>query len=348
KTLLLHAEQGYGDTLQFCRYTRLLAGMGARLVLEVPRGLVLLMATLEGVVAVSEQGAPHHPYDYHCPMLSLPLACKTRLDSIPASVPYLKTSAAKRQLWGQRLHDRLHQQSGTGKQQPRIGLTWSGNPEHDNDQQRSIPLATLIQHLPSGFAYVSLQQEVRPSDRAALEHSGMAHFGADMEDFTDTAALVELLDLVISVDTSVAHLAGALGQETWLLLPYVPDWRWLLGREDSPWYPSMKLWRKAADQQWAPVLQRVAEALHGKTFAASVPLAAPLAARIAAPAQAAAPFAPPKVMPPPATPFTKPPAPPPATPPANPSANPSAVAALFSQGLALHQQGQFAPAQAIY
>ena len=323
KTLLLHAEQGYGDTLQFCRYTRLLAAMGARLVLEVPRGLVLLMATLEGVVAVSEQGAPHHPYDYHCPMLSLPLACKTRLDNIPATVPYLKTTAAKRQLWSQRLDDKLGEKLGDRlRGHPRIGLTWSGNPEHDNDQQRSIPLATLLQHLPSGFAYVSLQQEVRASDHAALEHSGMAHFGADIEDFSDTAALVESLDLVISVDTSVAHLAGALGKETWLLLPYVPDWRWLLGREDSPWYPSLKLWRKAADQQWAPVLQRVAEALHGKTFAVATRLAAPAA--------------------------TTPPATPPNTPSTTPPTTPPEIALLFSQGLALHQQGQFAPAQAIY
>ena len=338
KTLLLHAEQGYGDTLQFCRYTRLLAAMGARLVLEVPRGLVLLMATLEGVVAVSEQGAPHHPYDYHCPMLSLPLACQTRLGNIPASVPYLKTTAAKRQLWSQRLDDRLGDgvrdgvRDGVGGKlggHPRIGLTWSGNPEHDNDQQRSIPLATLLQHLPSGFAYVSLQQEVRTSDRAALEHSGMAHFGAEIKDFTDTAALVELLDLVISVDTSVAHLAGALGKETWLLLPYVPDWRWLLGREDSPWYPSLKLWRKAADQQWAPVLQRVAEALHGKSFAAAARLAAPVAAPVA-PLAPAPPSA--------STPTTV------ATP---PTTSPD-IALLFSQGLALHQQGQFAPAQALY
>ena len=316
KTLLLHAEQGYGDTIQFCRYTRLLAAMGARLVLEVPRGLVLLMATLEGVVAVSEQGAPHHPYDYHCPMLSLPLACKTRLDNIPASVPYLKTTAAKRQLWSQRLDDKLGDRLHG---HPRIGLTWSGNPEHDNDQQRSIPLATLLQHLPSGFAYVSLQQEVRASDRAALEHSGMAHFGAAIEDFSDTAALVVLLDLVISVDTSVAHLAGALGKETWLLLPHVPDWRWLLGREDSPWYPSLKLWRKGPDQQWTPVLQRVAEALHSKTLQMPAQLAAAPTAP-AAPVEAAAPA---QVI-------------------------PADLAAIFSQGLALHQQGQFAPAQAIY
>jgi hypothetical protein len=138
-----------------------------------------------------------------------------------------------------------------------VGLVWSGNPAHKKDHNRSIPLAELINRLPDSFEYVCLQKELRQADAELLGNSGIRHFGADLKDFTDTAALCDLMDTVISVDTSVAHLAGALGKPTWVLLPFVPDWRWLLERDDSPWYASVKLYRQAEDRQWAPVLGQV-------------------------------------------------------------------------------------------
>jgi ADP-heptose:LPS heptosyltransferase len=184
--------------------------------------------------------------------MSLPYALKTELDTIPHATPYLTSSAEKRVVWGQRL--------GT-QSRPRVGLVWSGNPEHKNDHKRSIPLAEIIKHLPDSFEYVSLQKEVRQADAELLANSGIRHFGADLKDFMDTAALCDLMVTVISVDTSVAHLAGALGKPTWVLLPYAPDWRWLLERDDSPWYASAKLYRQAQDRQWAPVLGQVASDL---------------------------------------------------------------------------------------
>ncbi|MCX8520209.1 MAG: tetratricopeptide repeat protein [Rhodoferax sp.] len=255
KTILLHAEQGLGDSIQFCRYASQLSAQGARVLLEVPQPLVQLLGGrggLDGVSAVIEQGAELPPFDCHCPLLSLPLACKTQLHSIPAAPRYLSSDPGKRQAWSERLGQ---------KTRPRIGLVWSGNAAHSNDRRRSMALVELRPYLPAGFDYVSLQTEVRSSDQRALQGSGIRQYAEHLHDFSDTAALVDLLDLVISVDTSVAHLCGALGKTTLLLLPYIPDWRWLLEREDSAWYPSLRLLRQGADRQWAPVLQRLAPLL---------------------------------------------------------------------------------------
>jgi len=249
KTILLHAEQGLGDTIQFCRYAKLVAALGARVILEVPAPLVDLLNGLEGISRLMVTGTPLPTFDCHCPLLSLPLAFKTDLTSIPAGHAYLSSDPDKVAIWAARLGAKIR---------PRVGMVWSGSATHRNDQNRSIALSLLLQYLPDAFEYVSMQKEVRDIDKGALErHGNIKHFGYELNDFADTAALCELMDVVISVDTSVAHLSGALGKRTWVLLPYVPDWRWLLDRDDSPWYPSIRLYRQDADVDWMPVLERV-------------------------------------------------------------------------------------------
>jgi len=249
KTLLLHSEQGLGDTIQFCRYATLAAELGARVILEVQAPLLGLLKDLAGVSCAVAKGSPLPDFDYHCPLLSLPLAFKTHLNSIPCWPSYLSAAAPKATYWAQRL--------GT-KTQPRVGLVWSGSGVHKNDLQRSLPLAELLPWLPAGYQYLSLQKELREIDLATLQsQAAILHFGAELEDFSDTAALCELMDLVISVDTSVAHLSGALGRPTWVLLPFNPDWRWLLDRNDSPWYPGVKLIRQAGRGDWASVCAEI-------------------------------------------------------------------------------------------
>jgi len=246
KNILLYSEQGLGDTLQFCRYAGLVADMGARVILEVQKPLSNLLGGLKGVSKLITQGDALPAFDYRCPLLSLPLAFGTRLDSIPAPVKYLTSDAAKVAKWLTKLGK---------KTQPRIGLVWSGSRGHKNDHNRSIALTDLLGHLPAGLQYVSLQKDVRDGDRRTLySNAQVLEFSDDLHDFSDTAALCEAMDMVISVDTAVAHLSAALGKITWILLPYVPDWRWLLGREDSPWYPSAKLLRQHQFGDWNRVL----------------------------------------------------------------------------------------------
>lgn len=254
RTLLLHAEQGLGDTLQMCRYAPLLALAGARVVLQVPQPLVSLLRCLPGVAQVIEDNGPVPPYDLHCPLMSLPLALGTTLSTIPSAPCYLAADPRQVHRWATLLGP---------KQGLRIGLAWSGNATHSNDRNRSLPLATLLAALPSGNDYICLQKELRDSDRQALADNtlGVRFFGDHLGDFADTAALCTLLDLVISVDTSVAHLAGALGTNTWLLLPLAPDFRWLLDRTDSPWYPSFTLLRQDAAGDWTQPLQLIRQAL---------------------------------------------------------------------------------------
>jgi tetratricopeptide (TPR) repeat protein len=252
KVVLLHAEQGYGDTLQFCRYASLVAARGARVILGVPSALQSLMRSLEGVAQVVTQGAPP-PFDHHCPLLSLPLAFGTELASIPAPRRYLSADPGARARWGARLGPR------TG---PRIGLVWSGSATHTNDLNRSIALESVLPLTQYGAQFVSLQKEIRGLDAPAFARApNIRRFGDELIDFADAAALVSELDLVISVDTSIAHLAGALGKPVWILLPYVADWRWLQEREDSPWYPSARLFRQPAARDWGSVIERLALAL---------------------------------------------------------------------------------------
>lgn len=261
RRVLLHSEQGLGDILQFCRYAPLLVERGARVAVEVPPMLVdLFESSFDGIVEVRSAADPQlAEFDLHTPFMTSALACATRLDTIPARIPYLKARTARVDAW----RERLGQRPAGGPL--RIGLAWSGNPKHGNDARRSIPLERFGELVatfePPRVEWFSVQKEVRDPDRAALERLGLRHFGAHIEDFADTAALMTHLDLVISVDTSAAHLAGALGRPVWLLLPLVPDWRWMLERRDSPWYPSARLFRQDGAASWDRVLAEVARAL---------------------------------------------------------------------------------------
>jgi hypothetical protein len=301
RTILLHAEQGLGDTLQFCRYAPLVQALGARVILEVQPPLKALLANLESVDQVVGVGEPVPPFDHHTPLLSLPLALLAppppahpresgdpglsrlaaservprssgrRPDSkawVPAFAgmsgdeffpvpPYLAADPSRADVWRTRLPT-------TGGL--RIGLVWAGNAAHGNDRNRSLPATALAPVIAAarniGAQMISLQKEVRPADLVWLEQTpDLLRVGDQLTDFADTAALISTCDLVISVDTSVAHLAGALGQPLWLLTPKPCDWRWMSNREDTPWYPRARLFRQAEPGDWANVLSRVARAL---------------------------------------------------------------------------------------
>ena len=249
KTILLHEEQGVGDTLQFVRYIKDVAGLGATVLLAARTSLKPLLNDIDGVSQLICQGEPLPPFDYHCPLLSLPLAFKTEIDTIPSQVPYLQSNPKLLAQWQAKINN---------KHFPRVGIAWSGSHLHENDRNRSIPLGKMAPLASGNISLVSLQKEVRAEDQDVLDaHKEILHFGEELKDFGDTAALIDCLDLVISVDTSVAHLAGALGKPVWILLPYNPDWRWLLDREDSPWYPTARLFRQARMEDWDSVIQRV-------------------------------------------------------------------------------------------
>ena len=245
KTVLVWAEQGLGDTIQFCRYAPALAQRGARVMLQVQPPLVALLRSLPAVEVIGADQPPP-PFDHHTPLLSLPLV----LGFAPAAT-YLQPDPAKVQAWTGRLGP---------SDRKRVGLVWSGASGHRNDRHRSLPLDRLLAALPRGFDYVSLQKDIRRADRATLDvHAEVRHCGAELTDFSDTAALVSLMDVVVSVDTSVAHLAGALGKDTRVLLARIgQDWRWLTRRADSPWYPSMRLYRQGEDCGWDAPLAAVA------------------------------------------------------------------------------------------
>jgi len=255
KTVLIHADEGLGDSIQFARYVPDVAALGARVILVVAQPIHSLLSGLPGVSeCLPLPGGPLPAFDLHCPLSSLPLAFKTRLDNIPSAISYLPLPAEARvRAWEARLgsHDKL-----------RVGLVWSGNPAHGNDRNRSIPLRRLSRILDVDATFVSLQKNPKASDQATLlEHADIIDLTADLGDFSDTAALVSCLDLVITVDTSVAHLSAALGRPTWILLPYTPDYRWLLDRDDSPWYPTARLFRQSATRDYAEVLDRVRDEL---------------------------------------------------------------------------------------
>ena len=221
--------------------------------LEVQPGLEVLLAGLAGVCQIVVKGEPLPAFDYHCPLLSLPLAFNTDLHSIPAESSYLRCDPVRGEAWRVRL----------GKQtKPRVGFVWSGNPKHKNDRNRSVALSTLIELMSDQMQCVCLQKDVSDEDRRIAEAQGsMLFFDNELMDFAETAALVSLMDLIVSVDTSVAHLAGAMGKPVWLLLPFNPDWRWLLDRSDSPWYPSARLFRQPETGDWHGVMSIVGNEL---------------------------------------------------------------------------------------
>ena len=252
--ILLYGEAGLGDTLQFCRYAISCGRLGATVILEVPEVLRRLLGSLEGVSQIIGAGSPLPPFDYHCPLLSLPLAFKTTVDTIPATPGYLRADEVKVAQWRERLGER---------RRPRIGLVWSGNPNNPIDARRSIRLADWLARLPTGYEYFRLQTQVRETDRTALDSNPqVVSFDDALLDFDNTAALCVCMDVVVTIDTSLAHLSGALGHRTWVLLPQTPDFRWMRDREDSPWYPSVKLYRQTVAGDWSSVFDRVAADLH--------------------------------------------------------------------------------------
>ena len=250
--LYIYWEQGLGDTIQFARYALLAAAAGAKVAFSVQGPLLRLFKGFEPDVTVIGQNEAPTEFDLHCPLLTLPLAFGTRLETIPTwEDGYLTAPLEDIARWDKRLP--------AGRR--RIGLVWSGSQMHGNDANRSLALAKIAPLFQSDDVWVSLQKEVRDADRAALEASGISDVSAELGDFADTAALISALDLVISVDTSVAHLAGALGKPTWVMVPFAPDFRWLLDREDTPWYPKMRLFRQSRAGDWDGVIARIGEAL---------------------------------------------------------------------------------------
>jgi Tfp pilus assembly protein PilF len=252
KTILLHADQGFGDSLQMVRYAPRVEAFGAKVVLEVPQALVRLVTSLSPTLQVVARETPLPRFDLHCPLGSLPLAFRTTLQSVPASAGYLRAAAADVEQWKDRL--------GPGKR-PRIGVGWSGNPKLARDSERSIPFATLAPLLDARFEWHALQTDLRPGEEAAARAAGVKVWRESLRDFADTAALAANLDLVITVDTSIAHLAGALGAPAWILLTWMPDYRWMLERPDTPWYASATLFRQPVRGDWLATLANVRRAL---------------------------------------------------------------------------------------
>jgi len=254
RTVLLYAEQGLGDTIQMLRYVPLLAARGFRIIVEVPASLLTLSCGLSGVALLVPHGKTLPDFDLQCPFMSLPLVFKTTVETIPSATPYLKAPPDKKAFWQDRL--------GV-KTRPRIGLVWSGSHQHENDRERSIPLATLLPLLNRNAEFYSLQKEYRQTDTEALmlHQKRLRDYSKELDDFGDTAALIDEMDLVISVDTAAAHLACALGKPVWILLPYAVDFRWFTDREDSPWYPTARLFRQPAFHAWKPVVEKLDDLL---------------------------------------------------------------------------------------
>ena len=256
KTLLVHAEQGLGDTMQFVRYVGELATLGCDVLLEVQAPMLALARASYPQLQVFAMGDNLPPSDFQIPLMSLPLACRTTIDTVPAATPYLNAPAERVEYWARHLPIGA---PGAKK----IGLVWSGNPAHSNDRNRSISLELLLPACTArGCQLYSLQKDPRPEDLALLgQTSAIIDLEPCLTDYVETAAIIANLDLVITVDTSVAHLAGAMNKPVWVLLPFLPDYRWLLDRRDSPWYPSARLYRQQAAGDWRAVMQAVSKEL---------------------------------------------------------------------------------------
>ena len=251
KRLLIWGEQGFGDLIQFSRFLPLLEKLGCLPIIEVPATLIPLLETLAVPCEIIEKGCkPSADFDYHCPLMSLPLALDITLNSIPPPASF-QIPADRKTKW----HEILGE-----KKRPRIGLAWSGSPTHGNDRNRSLSLRQLAPLFSLPAEIHSLQKEIRADDLTFLSTVPIFRHEQEIADFADTAALVAEMDLVVSVDTSVAHLAGSIGKETWILLPFVPDYRWLLNQEDSPWYPAVRLFRQPAQNDWPTAISSLLSA----------------------------------------------------------------------------------------
>jgi FKBP-type peptidyl-prolyl cis-trans isomerase 2 len=265
RTILLYSEQGFGDAIQFIRYVPLVAENGARVVVECPKELASLLKGVKGVHEIISDPERTPDFDLHCPIMSLPLRFNTSLENIPAKVPYIDVDPVLVRLWS----DKVRPDSPKLK----VGLAWAGDPKYKTDYDRSCRLDMLSPLAEfDNIIFYSLQKGVAANQALNPPKDFMLFdYTADISDFSDTAALIQNLDLVISVDTAVAHLAGALGKPVWTLLPFVPDWRWMLKREDSPWYPTMRLFRQPARWDWASVVGKIKEALGAYLKTLSVP-----------------------------------------------------------------------------
>jgi tetratricopeptide (TPR) repeat protein len=250
KTILIPAEQGFGDTIHFIRYAPLIQKLGARVIIRCQNELVTLFRSLENIEQVIPWESTLPDFDVYCPVMSLPYVFRTTSETIPAKIPYLRADHNSVQRWRNKTQ---------GIHGLKTGLVWAGNPDYRWDHNRSCELSDFSAlFLISNVAFFSLQKgnaarQARhlPAGVQLIDHTKEIH------DFSDTAAFIQNLDIIISVDTAVAHLAGALGKPVWMLLPFVPDWRWMLDREDSPWYPTMRLFRQDSPGDWGPVIQRL-------------------------------------------------------------------------------------------
>ncbi|NTW16851.1 MAG: tetratricopeptide repeat protein [Syntrophaceae bacterium] len=249
RTILLHTEQGLGDTFQFCRYVKLVADFGAKVILEAEQSLIELLKQMDYVTGFVSKGDELPVFDVHCPLMSLPLAFNTTIETIPFTSKYLSCDSEKLGEWARRLGRKI---------KPRIGLVWSGNKGNTKLLYRSLPFSELTPLLSNEFQFVSLQQEIWENDRPTFQtHPEIVHYGDELRDFTDTAALCELMDMVITIDTSVAHLSAAMGRPTRIMLPFTSDWRWMFDGDDAPWYESARLYRQPERGDWQSVVARV-------------------------------------------------------------------------------------------
>jgi tetratricopeptide (TPR) repeat protein len=262
KTLLLHHEQGFGDTLLFSRYAKLAAAGGAEVVLSVQAPLERLMRTLSPTIRVIGEGERPERFDLHAPLMSLPLAFGTTPRTIPAEPRYLASDDAVRASWAKRL---------PAAKRRRIGLVWASNRQNLQLTQRSIGLEAMRPLLDADADWISLQKDPAPGEAEAFTALGGLNLGDELQDFADTAALIDLMDLVITVDTGVAHLAGALGRPVFILLAFNPDWRWLFDRSDSPWYPNARLFRQPSPGDWTSVISEVKTAVGHNLIGQSSP-----------------------------------------------------------------------------
>jgi hypothetical protein len=251
KTLFLYHEQGFGDTLQMARYASLLAKRGVKIIIEAPPALRGLLRSLDGIFAVVSRDDETPAFDFYCAMMDIPLVMKTVLETIPSHTPYL---------FADPLRINFYRNLLPAGQAKKIGLSWAGRSSHENDRNRSLlfsQLAPLISL--SEINWVSLQRRIPEEDKGEFSASPVIDWGQEFSDFAATAAAIMTLDLVITVDTAIAHLAGALGKKVWVLLPFYADWRWLIARDDSPWYPTARLIRQERPKDWQRVIERLRE-----------------------------------------------------------------------------------------
>jgi hypothetical protein len=253
KTILLYAEQGLGDTIQFCRYAKLVKELGAKVLLEVPRPLLFLLKGLDGVDQLFAKGSALPEFDYQCPLMSLPLAFKTNVETIPTHIPYILSNGGLQNKWREHLGDEGF----------KVAICWQGSTKGKIDIGRSFPVS-LFEGLSKiqGVRLICLQkndglEQLKNLPEGMRVETLPDNFDSGENSFLDSAAVMKCVDLVITSDTSLTHLAGALGVKTWLLLKYVPDWRWLLDRSDSPWYPNHRLFRQTTRDDWASVFTEI-------------------------------------------------------------------------------------------